>query len=227
MGAKVTSTGRRWRLRTVVTVLAAGMIALTGVALPSAAQEPTSTTTSTTTSTSGEPPGATTVATPPGTVATPPGEATAPSTPTTDGTGPGPDGTGPGGTIPTTPAPPTAGPPASPQPAGPPVTAAAAAMTLTPAADLVDGTAVSVAATGLPAGLWVQLVQCPSGAESSWFECDTDDDTYAEVDQAGAATFDIRVDALLTSSSMGDPDGEPREIDCRVAGACVLAVADD
>ena len=120
---------------------------------------------------------------------------------------------------------PTAGAtPAAPVPALPAGLAQAGgpAVSLSPSAALTDGMVVTVTVTGLEADQFVQAAQCAADTTDVYSQCDVADLGYGMADDHGSATFTLRVDAVLP---IGWSSGE--SIDCRVAGACVLAVSTD
>ncbi|HEY7072991.1 MAG TPA: neocarzinostatin apoprotein domain-containing protein, partial [Acidimicrobiales bacterium] len=91
--------------------------------------------------------------------------------------------------------------------------------TITPAADLTDGTAVTLTVSGL--GLeTVAVTQCRAGAASS-ADCDNSDIVLA-APSAGVAGVTIRVDAVIQPGT--DDTVVPSPVDCRTAGACELRV---
>ncbi|HLM63412.1 MAG TPA: neocarzinostatin apoprotein domain-containing protein [Acidimicrobiales bacterium] len=95
-------------------------------------------------------------------------------------------------------------------------TADAVTVTATPSSGLVDGTVVTVTTTGLPAGAWVVLGQCPAGAMDVT-ACLIGADAYGQASSAGTATLTLEASTLLPTA------GEP--VDCRAEGACVAGVA--
>lgn len=104
----------------------------------------------------------------------------------------------------------------------PPVAAQAAgpALTVTPGTGLADGAEVAWAASGLEPGDFVSIVQCAAGTATSVDEnCDILDSSYDEASDDGTVTGTHRVDAVLTTGFQGG------SLDCRPAGACVLALA--
>ncbi|HEY3000295.1 MAG TPA: neocarzinostatin apoprotein domain-containing protein, partial [Acidimicrobiales bacterium] len=96
--------------------------------------------------------------------------------------------------------------------------APAPTLTVDPATDLVDGQTVTVQAAGL---VWTQsavVIECAAGSTSS-AGCDFDTIEYVDVGADGTAAASVRVNALLATA-----DGT---VDCRLPGACVLAVTPD
>ena len=94
------------------------------------------------------------------------------------------------------------------------------AAVVTPAADLVDGDTVTVDVSGMTAGAWVGVAQCPVGAELE--RCNLSTMAYGEADAEGAAQFEIIVSAAFVT----DTGPGPAETDCRSPGACDVAVVD-
>ena len=91
--------------------------------------------------------------------------------------------------------------------------------TVDPATGLVDGSPVTISVTGLPAGQSAQVAQCAAGAGLDFNRCDFRDSQGAAADGSGNATFELRVDAMM---SVGDFDG-PEDLDCR-PDACEILV---
>ncbi|MGH9235763.1 MAG: neocarzinostatin apoprotein domain-containing protein, partial [Acidimicrobiales bacterium] len=213
-------TARRSRRGAVAVALAAGVIGV--AAAPSGAQDPDPTTSTSST---------TTVTTAPTTPTTAPPATTTPTTPATGGDAvpeqPAPSPPATGTTTATTAVPPTTVTPPATTPQAGPEPLAAAAVTLDPANDMGDGTPVTITVTGLPAGAWVEALQCTSAVESETpsgisDHCDGFDVDYTDGNGDGTATLTLRVDALLTAGW-----DEPEVTDCRVPGACVIAVLVD
>ncbi|HET9612099.1 MAG TPA: neocarzinostatin apoprotein domain-containing protein [Acidimicrobiales bacterium] len=100
---------------------------------------------------------------------------------------------------------------------------AAPAMTVDPATGLVDGDRVTITASGLPPGSWVEAGQCVSAPGDAYRDCDVSDGAFAIVGADGTATMALRVDAVLTA---GFGAGTSREVDCRQE-ACTIALWGD
>lgn len=100
---------------------------------------------------------------------------------------------------------------------------AAPAMTVEPATGLVDGDRVTITASGLPPGSWVEAGQCVAAPAVSYLDCDMSDGAFAVVEAGGTVTMALRVDAVLTA---GFGAGTSREVDCR-QGACTVALWGD
>ena len=83
------------------------------------------------------------------------------------------------------------------------------AVALDPASDLVDGTAVTVAATGLAPDVWVMAVQCIAGAQEPYADCDAADASYTLADASGAATLTLKVDARPSPPAASSPTTSP------------------
>lgn len=207
-------------------MLAAGALALTATALPSAAQETDPTTTTTTAPVA---PSATMPSTsePPPTASAPTTTeaATEPTSPTTS-----PPATGSATTAhPAGPAPAPAGAATDDSPAtttvpAPPgaVEAQAVDIELAPATDLVDGDLLTVSITGLGPEAWVRAVQCPVGAVDVYNDCDVFGESYTTADASGTATLAVRANARIWRGWSG---GEP--VDCRTGDGCTLTVTTD
>lgn len=97
-------------------------------------------------------------------------------------------------------------------------------VTVEPAHDLVDGDWVTVTVSGLQPGTEVGVAQCRAGALNHNYYCDTSDRVYSRATSEGTAEAQLRVDAILTVGSPGDPDLETT--DCRVADACTIGVVE-
>ncbi|MDD9369943.1 MAG: neocarzinostatin apoprotein domain-containing protein, partial [Acidimicrobiales bacterium] len=219
------TTARRWKLRTVASVLSAGAMVLAATVLPSAAQEPdpptptptSETTAPSTTSTTTPEAGSTT--TPEAGSTTTTTAATAPPT-----SGPGTPATteaGPGGTPPTTAASDATTATTVTAPGGP-VATVVHDITVEPAADLVDGDLVTVSITGMNPDAWVRVVQCPVDAVDGYDDCNPFNEAYGNADASGAITLEVRANALIRPGW-----SETEVVDCRTGGACILAIADD
>ena len=96
-------------------------------------------------------------------------------------------------------------------------------MTVDPATGLVDGDRVTITASGLPPGSWVEAGQCVSAPVDAYRDCDVSDGAFAIVGADGTATMALRVDAVLTA---GFGAGTSREVDCRQE-ACTVALWGD
>jgi acetyl esterase/lipase len=102
--------------------------------------------------------------------------------------------------------------------------ASAPQVTLDPATDLVDGTRVTVTATGFPPNGTIDVLQCPaSSPEGALGGCDFSDSKNAMTDASGSASVELTVDAMLAGSQT-EETGPPPELDCRQVGACVVRV---
>jgi Neocarzinostatin family len=91
-------------------------------------------------------------------------------------------------------------------------------VTLDPATDLVDGSRVTVTATGFRPNGDLEIMQCAAG-NSGFAGCDFSDVQGLTADAAGSATLEFAVDATIPNSEFGTS-----EQDCRPAGACVMRV---
>jgi acetyl esterase/lipase len=106
------------------------------------------------------------------------------------------------------------------QPAG--AQAAGPTLTLDPAAGLADGAEVTVTATGVGDGEFLMLSQCAAGVTDPFDgDCAAADYAYGAATD-GTATFTMRVDAVLDTGIF-----DATSVDCRPAGACVLALLDE
>lgn len=101
---------------------------------------------------------------------------------------------------------------------------AAPAISVEPSTGLLDGDRVTVSVTGLQPGTWVDAAQCVSVPVDIFDDCDLTEYASGAAAADGAATIDMRVDAVITT---GYDDTGGQEIDCRET-ACVVGVrADD
>lgn len=101
---------------------------------------------------------------------------------------------------------------------------AAPAMTVEPATGLVDGDRVTITASGLPPGSWVEAGQCVAAPTDAYGDCELGDGAYTIVGPDGTAAMALRVDALLTA---GYGSGTRRDVDCRQEGCAVALWGDD
>lgn len=116
--------------------------------------------------------------------------------------------------------------PAAPATPAAPAQAAEPMLMIEPASALVDGSEVTYTAAGLDPDTFVAVVQCQAGSTSLYDGgCDDYDAAYPMVGADGTATGTLRVDAML-STGFFEEEEEEEAVDCRAAGACVVAVAD-
>ena len=97
----------------------------------------------------------------------------------------------------------------------------AAAITITPDEELIDGQAVTVSGTGFLGDSTVYIVPCPAGATTP-AECDISPvPAGVPTDASGSFTADYVAQRLI----QGQVGGVPTDLDCAV-DSCVLGVGD-